>query len=338
MNPKKYIFITIFLAAVFVFVILEIGLRCYTYVRYSTNTVRFVPHSRLIYEHRPSITFVNKEGIKITYNSLGFIGDEISPKGNNVFRILSIGDSIASGEYLQKNQRYINMMGDILSKHTTKKIDIVNAGVIGYNSWQEAELLKTKGLSVKPDLIIVSLCFNDDRGWRPEIRKTWFGGIREIPRHHKKARHLNFLYQRSQLFQFIYDRMYFLKKSLKKQKRYYEEHEWKSEMKKWREPLEEIISLAKDHNIEILFVVFPLEQQILKKEDNSSKPLADFFKERNIYFLDMIKAFNRNSDKKLYIERDSIHPNATGSAIAAEAMANYIIEKKIPFFSGKNGL
>lgn len=304
----------------------EIVLRVHKFRKYSTNTVRLVPGSRVLYEHKPCITFVNEQGIRIRYNSLGFIGDEVKAKSAGVFRILGIGDSITAAEYLPEEKRYINKIGTILSSKTTKSIEVVNAGVIGYNSWQEAELLRTRYLSVEPDLIIVSLCFNDDCGWRPEIRKTWFGGVREIPRHHKEARYFNFLYQRSQLYQFVYDRLYMLKKLLRKNNRYYTEHEWKPDMERWKGPLEEMMSLAKNYNTEILFVIFPLEQQILKGEGNSSRELTEFFEGKNVYFLDLIKYFKPNSDKPLYIKRDPIHPNVLGSTIAAKAIADYILE------------
>jgi hypothetical protein len=39
--------------------------------------------------------------------------------------------------------------------------EVFNMGVQGYNSIQELEFLKYKGLKYKPDLVILYYCFND---------------------------------------------------------------------------------------------------------------------------------------------------------------------------------
>jgi len=302
----------------------EVLLRVYKYKKYSTDTAIISRNPRLVYEHKPSVDFVNKYGIKISYNSLGFIGDEIGHKDKDTFRILGIGDSIIAGEYLPENERYINKVGTILAKKTKKDVEVVNAGVSGYNTWQELELFKNKGLSVEPDLIIVGLCLNDERGWKPTLKKSWFGRIKEIPQHHKKARYFDFLYQRSQLYQFVYDFLYKIKKRLKKTDNPYEDFEWKPDLRLWEVPLREIVELARSNKIEVLFVVFPLEQQVQRNEKASFAPLAGIFEKEDVHFLDLIKNYNANSDKVLYIKRDIIHPNKLGSKIAAEVTADYV--------------
>lgn len=308
----------------------EIFLRVYKFRKYSTNTVRMVEGSDLIYEHRPGISFVNEEGINIRYNSMGFIGDEIGPKEKNAFRILGMGDSIAAGEYLPESERYLNRLGPILSARSGRPVEVINAGVTGYNSWQELELLKIKGLSVEPDLVVVGLCLNDDIGWRPELKKTISGRIVEVRRHHKKARYFDFIYQRSYVCQALYDGLYFAKRALTREERgKYDDYEWTPDICKWQGPLKQMIALTKEKNAEILFVAFPLERQVLRKEGASYAPLADFFRNENVYFLDLIDLYNSASDNTLYIDKDPIHPNAYASGIAAEAVADFIMQKGI---------
>lgn len=329
MKLKIHKFISIFIGIILAFVLLEVGLRIYKFKKYSTDTLRMVPESRLIFEHRPSISFVNRHGVEIKYNSLGFIGEEVGPKTRDVIRILGVGDSIIAGEYLADNERYLNRVSNILSEKTDSHIELINAGVAGYNTWQELELLQVKGLSLEPDLIIVGICLNDDRGWRPELKKSWFGRITENPRHHKKARYFDFIYQKSEVYKFLYDGLYRAKRSFREKKNYYDDYEWRPDFQIWERPLRDMILLAKRHKIQILFVVFPLEQQILRGEKASFAPLAAFFEKEDVYFLDLIEYLSNKSGQALFLKQDPVHPNTLGTKIVAEATADYIIEKEI---------
>lgn len=69
----------------------------------------------------------------------------MSSKSSNAFRVLGIGDPVTEAIYLAEEQRYINLIGPILTERTGRPIEIINAGVGGYNSWQELELIKKDG-------------------------------------------------------------------------------------------------------------------------------------------------------------------------------------------------
>ncbi|MDD5238578.1 MAG: hypothetical protein PHU96_06435 [Candidatus Omnitrophica bacterium] len=152
MKKKEFIFIS---AGLLIFILLLEGfVRIYNFIRSSTSSVILSKNEILVYENRPSIVFKSNHGVRMQYNSLGFIGDEIAPKSNGAFRILGIGDSITSASYLSDEYRFLNILQKILSNKLNKSIEVINAGTGGYNTWQELELIKQKGLSVEPDLII----------------------------------------------------------------------------------------------------------------------------------------------------------------------------------------
>ena len=176
----------------------EIASRLHYYKQYSDKTLDLSDGPSL-YVHKPSIKFMNEYGVEVEYNSLGFIGKEIQPKTEHAFRIFAIGDSITEAAFLTEEERYINRLAAILSEKTGRPVQAVNAGVGGYNTWQELELLKTKGLSVEPDLIIVGVCLNDFFGKKPALRKGMFGRIVENYRDGSRARYFDFIYQRSDL-------------------------------------------------------------------------------------------------------------------------------------------
>ena len=72
-------------------------------------------------------------------------------------RILVFGDSITAGNGLRDaDQTFARLLQDKLPGSET-----FNMGVGGYNTAQEAETLRAKGLKYRPDIVILAFCIND---------------------------------------------------------------------------------------------------------------------------------------------------------------------------------
>lgn len=313
----------------------ETGIRIYLSLKMSSESVLLSTNPELIFEHKPSIEFKNNYGITVRYNSLGFIGDEIGEKRG--LRILGIGDSITAGTYLQEGHRYLNVAGEILRQKTSKDIEITNGAVGGYNTWQELAMIKEKGLKINPDLIIVGICLNDHVKSNRPVYKNWLGRVAENIRDGSKARYLDLLYQRSDLYKFIYDRLAKKRREIKDKKSYekylrdYKFDISDTEWKEWMKPIEDMGELGRKNGIKVIFVIFPLHNQIVKGEKFSFKPLTDFFQQRGEYFIDLMEDFTARYKKEesLYREFDIIHPNSDGHKLTAEYIVNYIIANRI---------
>ena len=101
-------------------------------------------------------------------NSDGFRSAEFGPKQPGVYRILSLGDSCTFG-YITREE----MLGFVMQPYPLKlqrfverrvgegKVEVLNAGVPGYNSYQGLLLLRTKLRDLEPDLITVRYGWND---------------------------------------------------------------------------------------------------------------------------------------------------------------------------------
>ncbi len=311
----------------------EITARIYYYKQYSDKTLTLTDGAT-VYTRKPSMRFTNRHGVQVEYNSLGFIGKEIQPKTEDRFRILAIGDSITEAVFLAEEERFINRLAAILSEKTGRTVEAVNAGIGGYNTWQELELLRTKGLSVRPDLILVGVCLNDFFGKRPALKKGLFGRIVENYRDGSRARYFNFIYQRSDLYKLVYDFFATRRRDGLDGERYLhylEDYEYlikPKDFEKWKGPFTEMLSLAEDNDTRMVFVIFPLKNQVIKGKDNSYSPLSDFFKENNAYHIDLIGYFKDHiaGGRPLYKKRDIIHPSSLGHRIVAEVIADYIIK------------
>ena len=99
-----------------------------------------------------------------TFNRAGFRTREFAPKRPGTYRILSLGDSCTMGllgmgfvrePYPQRLERMVAERG------WSRPLEVLNAGVVGYNTQHALLLLQTKLRGLEPDLVTVRYGWND---------------------------------------------------------------------------------------------------------------------------------------------------------------------------------
>lgn len=112
-------------------------------------------NSRLIYELNPLYPGIN---------SLGMRQEEIDLSAQpGAFVIAVIGDSHTySSRSAKREDSFPARLEQHLKVLTGQNIKVLNFGVPGYNMAQELEVLRTKALPFKPDLVILQYCINDE--------------------------------------------------------------------------------------------------------------------------------------------------------------------------------
>src|SRR5262249_2884810 len=77
-------------------------------------------------------------------------------KSQGVYRIVVLGDSIAAGLHVDRNE---DLFAPLLQKLLTDRgvpAEVINLAVSGYNTQQEVELFREKGLRYRPDLVLLA--------------------------------------------------------------------------------------------------------------------------------------------------------------------------------------
>ncbi len=93
-----------------------------------------------------------------TVNSLGIRGPEVSmPKPPGRYRIVVMGDSVA-----WPKGGFVPLLGDQLQAPAGTTVEMINAGIPGYTTYQERVLLERDMLALEPDLVLVQYCLNDN--------------------------------------------------------------------------------------------------------------------------------------------------------------------------------
>jgi len=106
-------------------------------------------------------------------NSLGFRDREHAvAKPAGVYRIVVLGDSIAAGLHVERNEDVFPPILERLLVQGGLRAEVINLAVSGYNTQQEVEMLREKGLQYHPDLVVVAYTMSSREHLDGDILKT----------------------------------------------------------------------------------------------------------------------------------------------------------------------
>ncbi len=125
---------------------------------YDTPTGRRLrPGLRIRVDRNP----LSGNSIELRTNALGFRGPEIHPIKTEP-RVLFLGDSITLSDYLNEDETFVVQTAREL-KRRRRPMETINAGVGSIALQDEIALLHEKGLSVRPDWVVLDFYLNDFR-------------------------------------------------------------------------------------------------------------------------------------------------------------------------------
>ncbi|HEX4954098.1 MAG TPA: SGNH/GDSL hydrolase family protein [Thermoanaerobaculia bacterium] len=158
--------------------VVEVGLRLFRPVEFRAppkpakgNAWRSMIHRRsevpgLAYELNPGATG-QRGRERIAINSAGMRDDEPLPRTPELFRIAVVGDSSTFGfGIVDARDTYANVLERRLNAEAAdgRRYEVLNLGVGGYGSLDEALAFAARAAELAPDLVIVGYSLND-----PEI-------------------------------------------------------------------------------------------------------------------------------------------------------------------------
>lgn len=283
------------------------------------------PDAFLRYELVP-----NTKEDRISINSGGFRGREYSfSKPADTFRIIMLGDSEVFSFLLNGSEVLSEQLESVLNKNSKSlHYEVLNFGVEGYNTFQELEQLKTKGLKYNPDLIILNYCLNDPEPGEYYFEKTF------LMRHSALVRYFS----------------YRIKKSMIKRERkklnlrtevdhYYYLHQPKY-FSRVENAVSEIADTAKLRGSKLVLVIFPTSSTDVKdfKENYPYGKLHKLVKgiqNKNIIFIDLIEEFSRLGmgprEVSINYDYNESHKNPKALKASAEFIYNTLkADKLIP--------
>lgn len=117
----------------------------------------------------PTVPYVLRPGLVTTVrnvpvrvNALGLRGREVPliPEAG-VHRVLALGDSATFGEGLAEEDSFPVQLERELNARSGERWEVLNAGVQGYNTEGELGFVRTRGLAMRPEAVVVGFNLND---------------------------------------------------------------------------------------------------------------------------------------------------------------------------------
>lgn len=257
-------------------------------------------------------------GVRVVTSSLGMRDDEPLPRSTpGLFRILALGDSVTFGFRVPVESGFCTVLEQRLAADgkNTRRYEVLDTGVSGYSSQDEAAALEGKWLALEPDLIVLGYCLND-----PEIEPR-----QPLQRHFAPTQ----WWQHSSLLRFVAKRWEGRKVRTLGGGDYWRylhapsEPSWKSVQAAFAR----IAARAAERKIRVVLAIFPMFGPTPWKEYPYREQHAQVAAEgaRNGFIvLDLLPRFEQEDPATLLISPDDSHPNAAGHAIAAEELAKIL--------------
>lgn len=288
----------------------------------------FRPSPTRAFEHRPNFRGKDIRGNPIQINSRGFRDREhLVPKPTAAYRILVLGDSVAFGDGLRAEETFVKRLEQGLNPNPSgKTVEVLNAGVRGYNTFQELKLLEEAGLSYEPDLVLVAYVLNDAEPFQKQAglidpRHGWLIQIKDFVKQHSHLyaflrRNLELARRRVTPGQFVenYDRQF------------------DPDNPGWiasRNALREMKALAEERNFKVMVAVLPRLEGLGDGQVYHAQKIQDQVvataRALGIETLDLLPVLRGQDAESLKITKtDTFHLNPRGHEIVAEVLATYM--------------
>ncbi len=123
----------------------------------------FKKDPQLFWRLRSSQTISSKffEGKKYSINSHGLRGEEI-PAGTGKVRIVVMGNSCTFGWGIPNDKTYAEQLGRLINADgALPEVEVINAGIPGYSTFQGRRFFYTDIILLKPDIVMMMFAWND---------------------------------------------------------------------------------------------------------------------------------------------------------------------------------
>ncbi len=251
---------------------------------------------------------------RIATNSAGMRDREPLPDAEGLVRIAAIGDSVTFGWGVEGPEAYPNVLERLLNEDAAAGVeyDVLNFGVSGYSSADEAIVLDQKVRPWKPDLLVLGFVLNDPEIDPLQPLPAAFAPV-EWWQHSHLLRLVAQVGWESDVRRFgegDYHRYLFN-----------DEERWESVVAAF----EDIARTAGEMDVRVLLAVFPRIPEPRETWDDYlyedvHRRIGELGRRNGFVVMDLYPRFRRVSPRRLGVSKGDRHPNNLGHYLAARAI------------------
>jgi lysophospholipase L1-like esterase len=258
----------------------------------------------LIYQHRPDYW---RNGVRQTERHGILRPTDVSVQAaSGTFRVAALGDSVSAALAVPYERRVFTLVESGWTARSTVPVEVLNFGVNGYSTLQEAALVGELVAAFRPDMIILQYCVNDF--YPTYTPSAWFRDrpslLLDLLRRQFDRRVIHGFPGAS-----------------------YFEEQYRTDRSGWdgvRAGFERIGGYARERSIPALLVIFPLLESGGWYRGAAARrhaQIAELGRETGFAVLDLLPIYSRYPVRRIRQDPwDNLHPNPFGHQLAASAI------------------
>jgi lysophospholipase L1-like esterase len=253
-------------------------------------------------------------------------------------RILALGDSFTFGLGVRDEETWPGQLQTLLAGSAVAPVEVINAGTISYGVFQELDLLRERGLTLRPQVVIHGLYWNDfmnakapEAGERAVVDQngylTWDqlrprAGLRQLASRAVSSSALLFSLKQatasvtatgqSTSYGAAYDR--FLKQGLA-------DDEWGILETFYRD----LQALGQEHGFDLLVAIMPVVDIVTGERPQQHPYRVEANRRLERLGIDYVDGFNGQRGLAFLPQGRDAHSNPQGYRIVAEALAGKLV-------------
>ena len=251
-------------------------------------------------------------------------------------KILLLGDSVSWGDIVKNVHELFAVKLELLLAQADpgRSYEVINSGVPGYSTFQQAIYLETKGLALDPDMVILQFCLNDVIERYHTVAQ--YGGdnfFLGIDTRESTSGILGFLIRHSRACELF---MRYLQRRGRQQEVYDIQEMARDELspemlRAWELTISEIDAIhemTRQRGIPLLLLIAPYQFQIAAPQSRSQpqEKLAAYATSRNVPCVDLLPGFVAIGQQRGLFGAELFEDENHFSVLGHEAAAQLLVE------------
>jgi lysophospholipase L1-like esterase len=311
----------IFLSLMISMVVLEVSLQIYTRLfiyydvemsRYAVEIKEKADNPKIGHMHKPDSS-AHLMGVDVEINSDGFRDIEYAIERDEKRRIAVLGDSLTFGWGVKKEETFEVLLEAMLSKQ--QPTEMINFGHGNYNTEQQVNLFREKGLKYKPDSVVVFYFINDAEVTPVRSKWLWISRMRSVTFLWSRVRGLLTRAKPGQTFESFYSALY---------------ADDQPGFIAVKEAFLELNSLCTENGIQLQVIMLPELHNLMDYPFFAEyEKVSAFLRANNIAVKDLTASFaGFEHAEDLWVAPDDAHPNALAHKMIAEYSLDFLANEE----------
>jgi lysophospholipase L1-like esterase len=298
---------------IIVLVFMQIYTRIFIYYdvemsRYAVEVKQRADNPNIGHVHRPGAE-AYLMGVDVSINSDGLRDNEYPVERTNKYRIAVLGDSLTFGWGVEKELTYEVQLEEMLSE--SRPTEMINFGHGNYNTVQQLNLFKEKGLKYNPDKVVLFWFINDAEVTPVRSKWLWVSRLRSVTFLWSRVRGLLSRGSSGQTFESFYSDLY---------------EDDQPGFIAMKEAFLELRGITEELSIELKVVMIPELHNLVEYPFAAEyDKVSSFLESNDVAVLDLTESFaGYENPAELWVAMDDAHPNALAHRMIAEYSVGFL--------------